>query len=73
MHKGAGVEGHFVNHQGRGVCITGLLERDVHPLDVCARTGHRDAKTLFDNYYKKSDSEKKRQTMAMMGSVQEEG
>ena len=47
MNKGAGIKGHFVNHQGRGACITGLLECDIHPEMVTKRTGHRDVETMF--------------------------
>ena len=71
MKKGAGIDGHFVNTQGRGVFITSLLESGVHPLCVAKRTGHRYAKTLFDNYYKQSHQKRLSNTVAVMGGVEE--
>ena len=71
MKKGAGIDGHFTNHQGRGACITALLDSDVHPELVCKRTGHRNAKTLFDNYYKQSYQKRVSNTVAVMGGIEE--
>ena len=71
MKKGACIDGHFVNHQGRGACISALLDSGVHPEFVCKRTGQRNAKTLFDNYYNQSHQKRLSNTMAVMGGVEE--
>ena len=71
LNYGIGVEGHFVNHQGRGVCISVLLDSGVHPEEVAKRTGHRDVKTMYENYYTQSKRRRKMQTVFMMGGIQD--
>ena len=43
----------------------------MHPNYICKRTGHRDPKTLFENYYEQSDRMRQSNTLALIGSVEE--
>ena len=43
----------------------------MHPEEVAKSTGHRDVKTMYDNYYTQSKRRRKMQTVVMMGGIQD--
>ena len=65
-NKGVGIKGHFVNHQGRGCCISTLLNAGVHPQEVAKRTGHRDVETMYNSYFTRSDIRLQKETETLI-------
>lgn len=51
--------------------MSSLLDAGVHPEEVAKRTEHRDVKTMFKSYFKRSNKRQENETTAVIGGIRE--